>query len=40
MDYDVIYKGTIIGNIQAASDAEALRNARAIYGAEVTVELV
>ena len=38
MDYDVIYKGIVIGNIQASSDAEAKRNAQAMYGSKVTVE--
>lgn len=42
MDYDVMYNGTIIGNIQAGSDKEALRNARKIYTGgkhgKVTVE--
>ena len=37
MDYDIWYKGTIIGNITGISDKEALRNAKAIYGPEVTV---
>ena len=38
MDYDIFYKGGIIGNIQAGSDAEAKKNAKKIYGPEVTVE--
>ena len=40
MDYDVFYKGKIIGNIQAENDFEALKLAIAIYGDEVLVELV
>jgi len=42
MDYDIILvsKDMIIGNINAGSDDEALRNAQAIYGTCVTVEKV
>ena len=38
MDYDVIYKGQVIANITAMSDAEANMDAKAIYGKDVTVE--
>lgn len=44
MDYDVMYNGMVIGNLQAGDDEEALRNARLIYSGgkhgEVTVERV
>lgn len=39
MDYDVFYKGMIIGNVQAVCLAEALVIAQLVYGDEVTVEL-
>jgi len=44
MDYDIMYNGNVIGNLQAGSDEEALRNARIMYSGgvhgEVTVERV
>jgi len=42
MDYDVMYNGKVIGNIQALTDAKALKLARSIYTGgkhgEVTVD--
>ena len=40
MDYDIWFKGMIIGNIKAMSDKEALRNAKKMYGTSVTVTRV
>jgi len=42
MDYWIILveRDMVIDNIKAGSDAEALRNAQAIYGSRVTVEKV
>jgi hypothetical protein len=39
-EYDIWYKGTIIGNVKASTERKALNQARKIWGPEVTVELV
>ena len=36
-DYDIWYKGMIIGNCKAETDRKALNLARKIWGPEVTV---
>ena len=37
MDYNIWYNGRVIANIKALNDKMALKNARAIWGKEVTV---
>jgi hypothetical protein len=39
-DYDIWFKGMIIGNVKADTDRKALNLAKKMYGPEVTVEKV